>query len=111
MKITKMANHAWEIVGVIVGGYAIYQKLLTLNQAKNDFYSSLSPDHQVLWDEYFGKPNLTTIQTTGLPPIPVTASSTSPVPSTLLNISKLLPKDTTTVSTATAPIDQVKAGT
>lgn len=75
------AQKVWEILGWVVAGYSIYDKLKTMTQIKNDLFPYMSPETQALMSKYLGAPTPATAQAVSLssgvlPALPTQASST-----------------------------------
>lgn len=57
----KAARKIWDAAGWLVTGYAIYRQLKGMNEIKNEYYLTLSPEQQAQWDKVFGKPGATSL--------------------------------------------------
>ncbi len=47
----------WTFASYIAGGYAVYNQLKTLKQAKDELYGELTPEQQAQWNKIFGSPD------------------------------------------------------
>ena len=65
----KLFKRTWTALSWLAGGYAAYNQLKTLNQAKNELYDQLSPEQQAEWVKVFGHPGEIKINTPTLPPV------------------------------------------
>lgn len=52
-----MFKRAWDAAGWLIGGYTVYRQLKTMDEAKDELYTNLSPEQRAEWDRIFGKPN------------------------------------------------------
>lgn len=80
------AQRAWEILGWVVAGYSIYEKLKTMTAIKNDLFPYMSQSEQAIVAKYLGAP---------IPAVPVAV------------VGGVIPVTTTVAPT----IEQVKSGT
>jgi hypothetical protein len=83
----------WEYAGWVVSAYTVYHQVSTLNQIKNEFYSSLTPDQQARLDSLTN-----TVKQAVVPPA-------------LLQTPGQSVSNTTLAVQSVAPITQLKAGT
>lgn len=80
----KLGKKIWDYAGWFVAVYTIYNQFKTLNQAKDEFYSTMEPSQQARWDAIFGKP----ANATPVTPAAILAAANAPlnVPPTLTQV-------------------------
>lgn len=68
----------------VAGGYAVFNQLKSLKQAKDDLYEELTPEQKLQWNKIFGSPGGARV------PVPqITPAYQAPVAGPVSDLDKL----------------------